>query len=83
MPGPNFIELLKQKILLNNFLLSRNEQDTSHKLFMLHSIFAGNPVLISIIWLCLTNFLCFKSISMKFGPGLKPTLREGIPTQQN
>ena len=31
-PGPNFIELLKQKILLNN-LLSRNEQDTSQKLY--------------------------------------------------
>ena len=28
-PKPNFIELLKQKILLEDFLLSRNEQDTS------------------------------------------------------
>ena len=33
---PNFIDLLKQKILLNNFLLSRNEQETSHKLYMWH-----------------------------------------------
>ena len=32
--GPNFIQLLKPKVLLNNFLLSRNEQDTSHNLYM-------------------------------------------------
>ena len=29
--GPNSIELLKQNILLNKFLLSRNNQDTSQK----------------------------------------------------
>ena len=29
----NFIKLPKQEILLNNFLLSRNEQDTSHKMY--------------------------------------------------
>ena len=33
-PGYNFIEQLKQKKLLNNFLLSRNEQDTCHKFYM-------------------------------------------------
>ncbi len=32
--GPNFIELLEQNKLLDNFQLSRNEQDTSHKLYM-------------------------------------------------
>ena len=32
--GPNFIELLKQKLLPNNCLLSRNEQDSSYKLYM-------------------------------------------------
>ena len=31
--GPDFLELMKQKILPNSFLLSRNEQDTSHKLY--------------------------------------------------
>ena len=31
--GPNFIELPNQKVLLNNCLLSRNE-DTSHKLYI-------------------------------------------------
>ena len=34
--GPKFIELLKQKILLNNCLLSRNEQDTSHNFEVLY-----------------------------------------------
>ena len=35
IPGPNFIELLNlQKILLSNVLLSINEQDTSHTLYM-------------------------------------------------
>ena len=29
--GSNIMEKLKQKKLLNNFLLSKNEQDTSHK----------------------------------------------------
>ena len=48
-PGPNFIEPPKQKILLNNFLLSRNEQDASHKLYMWHGSLAGIPALVSII----------------------------------
>ena len=47
--GPNFIELLKQKIFLNIFLVSRNEQDTSHKLYLWHGILAGNLFLISVI----------------------------------
>ncbi len=55
--GPNFIELLKQKIMLNNFLLSRNEQDTSHKLYTGHGSLAGNLILVSKILLCLAN-LC-------------------------
>ena len=32
--GINVMELLTQIILLNNFLLSKNEQDTSHKRYM-------------------------------------------------
>ena len=31
--GPNVIELLKQKILINNCLLSRNKQDTRHNFY--------------------------------------------------
>ena len=32
--GPDFIALPKHNILLGNLLLSRNEQDTSHKLYL-------------------------------------------------
>ncbi len=46
------LELLKQKILLNIFLLSRNDQGTSHKLYTWHGSLAGNPILVSIILLC-------------------------------
>ena len=50
-PGASFIELLKQEILLNNYLLSRNEQDTSYKLYMWHDSLAGNLILVSVILL--------------------------------
>ena len=54
LPGPNFTALLlKQKILLRYLLLSRNEQDSNHKL-------AGNLYMVSIILLCLANFLSLK-----------------------
>ena len=33
--GPSFIKLLKQEILLNNFLLSEREKDTSYKLYVM------------------------------------------------
>ncbi len=52
--GPNFVELLKLKILLNNFLLSINEQDTS-QWYMLHGILAGNINLAMIMLMCLWN----------------------------
>ena len=61
--GPNFIELLKQGILLNNSLLSRNEKDTSLKLYI-WLFFAGNLILVSKI-IVLSYFLCS---SMKLGP---------------
>ena len=54
-PGPSFIELLKQKILLSNWLLNRNKQDTSHKLYLWHDSLAGNLILISSILLCLVT----------------------------
>ena len=38
------MELLKQQILLNKFLLSINEQDTSYKSFLLNAIVAGNLI---------------------------------------
>ena len=67
-PGPNFIELLKQNMLLNKFLLSRREHDTSHNFGKCDMIFwDGNPVLVSRILLCLATFLCLSS-SMKLGP---------------
>ena len=49
-PGPRFHRAaLSQQVLLNNCLLSRNEQDTSHKLYMLHGSLACNLILVSII----------------------------------
>ncbi len=59
LTGLNFIELLKQKILLllnsfllNSFLLSKVVQSTSQKRYMLHGILAGSLNLVSIIWQC-------------------------------
>ncbi len=46
-------------MLLNDFLLSRNDQDTSHKLYMWYASLAGNLIL-----LCLAT-----RSSMKLGPG--------------
>ena len=48
-PGPNFIELLIQTILLNKFLLSKTWQGTHYRLFMQNGILAGNHILLSII----------------------------------
>ena len=38
-PGPYIIELLKQKFMLSYFLLSRNKQETSHRLVWLVTLF--------------------------------------------
>ena len=56
IPGHNFIELLKQKILLNKYLLSRNEQNASYKLYRLGSL-AGNLFLVSNVLLRLATFV--------------------------
>ena len=47
--------LLKQKFLLKPKLLSRIEQDTSHKLYMRHGSLAGKLILVSISMLCLAT----------------------------
>ena len=52
IPGHNFIELLKQKILLNNFQLSRNEKDTSHKLYTWHGTLVGNLIVVVLSIFC-------------------------------
>ena len=44
--GPNFIELLKQGLLLINFLLSKIERDTDQKLYIRHGNLAGNLILV-------------------------------------
>ena len=49
---PNSKQLLKQKIMLKDFLLSKNEQDTSHKWYIFHGSLADNLILVSIILLC-------------------------------
>ena len=63
---PNFIELLKQKILPENFVLSRNELDISHKLHTrdMDSL-AGNNMLLRLA-ACST----YQSSSVKLGPVL-------------
>ena len=50
------IKLLKQKILLDTFQLSRNEQETSHKLYMRQRHLAGYLILVSKMLLCLAAF---------------------------
>ncbi len=47
-PGPNFIELLKQLLVLKG-------KDTSHR-YMCNDILAGYLILVSIILLCLATF---------------------------
>ncbi len=49
--GPNFIELMKQTIVLNCFSLSKNKPETSHKCNIWDGILAGNLVLASMILL--------------------------------
>ena len=39
--GPIFIKLLKQKIWHGNFLLSRNEKETSHRMYILWHVVFG------------------------------------------
>ena len=66
-PGPNFIELPKHNLLLNNFLLSRNEHDTSHTLYIGHGSLAGD------LFSGKQNVVV---LSLKFGPsfGYRPLL---------
>ena len=54
--GPNFIELLMQRTQLKNSLISKNEQDTSHKLYLWHGSLAGNLILVSVNVLCLATY---------------------------
>ena len=65
--GPNFIELrLKnaENTALNNCLLSRNEQDTSHKVTCGMVVwFPGNLILVNIIFVRLKQY--------ETGPGLE------------
>ena len=42
--------------LFHNFLLSRNEQDTSHRLYIRNDSLAGNLILVRLILLCLATF---------------------------
>ncbi len=57
-----------EKKLLNNFRLSRNEQDTSQKLYTWHGSLGGNLILVSIIFWEVATF-CALSSSMKLSPG--------------
>ncbi len=63
--GLIFIELLKQKMLLGSFLLSKTKQLNSHK----QGILAGYHFLLSIILVVLSYFLWLSS-SMKLGTGV-------------
>ena len=50
LSSSNFIELLKQRIVLNISLLSNNEQDTSHKWCVWNSTLVGYLIVLSIIF---------------------------------
>ncbi len=45
-PRPSYIELLKQRIMLTKIMVSKNKQDTSHRLYLGHSTLAGNLTLV-------------------------------------
>ena len=58
IPGPNFIELLKQEIMLNNFHLSKKERDTSHNFYKWHGIVGWLPRSGNHNYFVLSYFLC-------------------------
>ncbi len=45
-------------MLVTMIMLSKKEQDTSHRWYMWHGLLAGNLILVSIILSCLACFLC-------------------------
>ena len=47
---PLLLAVLQQKILLNNILQSRNEQDTSHKLYFSRNMFVVSVFLMFCFW---------------------------------
>ena len=55
--GPNFRELLNQKILL-----SKNKQDTSYNLYLWHGNLAGNLILESIILFRLETLYAYAAL---------------------
>ncbi len=57
-----FHKLLKQKFLLNTFLLSKIKQDTSYILYMVNGILAGDLILVSIVLLCLATFCAWAAL---------------------
>ncbi len=63
--------------MLDNFLLSKNEQDTSHKKYMWHGVLAGNLNLVSIIVLCLVTFGALSS-SMKLGAAANDPIKRNF-----
>ena len=66
--------VLKQKILLTNCLLSRTEQDTSHKWYMWHGVLAGNLTLVYMYmhnFVVLSLFVVLICSSMNFDPAYR------------
>ena len=58
--------------LPKTILLSGNEQDTSHKMYMRHGSLADNLILVSKKFFTLSYYFCFIiSSSMKLGSGQK------------
>ena len=54
------------KIALNNFLLSKSKQDTSHRLYMWHGILTGNLILLLVQFGCgyISYFLCLSPFGL-------------------
>ena len=60
------MKLLDQRMFVSNCLLSRNEQETIHKMYMQHGSLAVHLILVSITLLCLVT-LVLEQLH-KFGP---------------
>ena len=67
-------------MLLNNFLLNRNEQHTSHKLYLWHGSFAGNLILVSVVLIWLATFCVVDSFGSS-EPNHSATTRHMAPSK--
>ncbi len=63
-PGLDFVELLKQTIVLQTFLLSTNTQGISCKWYTWHAVLAGNLFPVSWHILCFDKFCAYNTAAL-------------------